>query len=416
MAEEKKIKIPIDRLRIGMYIDLELSWTKHPFLFSKFKLSNQKDLGIIKSLGLTEITVIPKLSDQAALTAPPEPAAVVEPSALEEELRKDKQAHVDKAKEYRDRRKQAANKYREQAEQVRKISKDLKTQPANAIHNADEVVEGLAAEFETTGEMLTNLVNLGSGEHSFYNHNVNVTVLSLMLGSSAGIKGEALRQLAMGALLHDVGKIELPAQVTNKLGKLTPSEATLLRHHPSLGRKLTGRIRNLPSMAQAIIEFHHEMLDGSGYPHGIGGDRIPKQVRIVSIANIYDNLCNAQDPKASITPKVALAIMYKKYKDKLDGPLVEQFIRTMGVYPPGTVVQLNDDSIGLVVAGDSGAMLRPELLLYNPDIPKKDALIINLTEHPDLDITGVLKPGDYPSRIYEYLGIEERLGYFVEKR
>lgn len=411
----KTIKIPINLLKIGMYVDLELSWTKHPFLFSRFKLNSEKDLAVIKTLGLNEITVYPNRSDQTALDAPS--ALESEPIDLpdEDELWKEKQALIQKAKEYRERRKQVSKKYRQQSEQVRQITRDLKSQPASAIHNADEVIEGLAATFESTGDMLTNLVNLGSGKYSAYHHNVNVTVLSLMLGSAAGLKGEVLRQLAMGALLHDVGKIELPSQVLSKSSKLTPSENTLLRQHPSLGRKLVGRIRDLPSMALAIIEYHHETMDGSGYPHGIGGDRIPKQVRIVSIANVYDNLCNAQNPADSITPKVALALMYMKLKNQLDGPLVELFIRTLGIYPPGSIVKLNDDSIGLVVAADSGAMLQPELLLYNPDIPVKDALIINLKDHPDLDIIAVLKPGDYPSRIYEYLGIEERLGYVVER-
>lgn len=416
MAISKTIKIPIDLLRIGMYVDLELSWTKHPFLFSRFKLSSEKDLGVIKALGLSEITVYPNRSDQAALHAPtvPESKPIDLPDA--DELWKEKQALIQKAKEYRERRQQVAKKYRQQSEQVRQIARELKSQPANAIHNADAVIEGLATTFEGTGDMLTNLVNLGSGEYSFYNHNVNVTVLSLMLGTAAGLKGEALRQLAMGALLHDIGKIELPSQIVSKSGKLTPSENTLLRQHPSLGRKLVGRIRDLPSVALAIIESHHEAMDGSGYPLGIGGQQIPKQVRIVSIANVYDKLCNAQNPADSITPKVALALMYKKFKNQLDGPLVELFIRTIGIYPPGSIVKLSDDSIGLVVAADSGAMLQPELLLYNPDIPMKDALIINLKDHTDLDIVAVLKPGDYPSRIYEYLGIEERLGYFVERR
>lgn len=410
---EKRITIPIQRLRIGMYIDLERSWIEHPFLFSRFKLTKDKDFAAIMQMGLTEITVIPQRSDKDSIKAPAKPEVITE-KPPEDELWKEKKALQEKAKKYRDRHKNIAEKYCQQADQVKTICRDLKSQPANAIHNVEAVVDGLASEFENADQLLTNLVNLGSGEHSFYNHNINVTVLSLMLGLTAGFKGEALRQLAMGALLHDIGKIEIPPQVVHKIGKRTPAEETLLRRHTSLGRKLTERVKDMPSMSRAVIEFHHEMMDGSGYPHAVGGGRIPKQVRIVTIANVYDNLCNAADPAASLTPKLALALMYRKYSKKLDHELVELFVRNMGVYPPGTVVQLNDGSIGLVVTANSAALLRPELLLYSTDIPKESAIIINMQEHPDLEIVNVLKPGDYPDRIYEYLGIEQRLGYLVE--
>ncbi len=413
MAADKKIKIPIDRLRIGMYVDLELSWVNHPFLFSRFKLKSEKDLAAILHMGLTEISVVPQRSNKDSITAPAKPEVVTE-TPPEEDLWEEKKELQAKARKYRDRHKNIAEKYSKQTDQVKAICRDLKTQPANAIHHVEEVIDGLASEIENADQLLTNLVNLGSGEHNFYNHNINVTVLSLMLGLAAGFKGDALRQLAVGALLHDIGKIEIPPQVVNKIGKLTPPEQTLLRRHPSLGRLLTERVRNMPSMSRAVIEFHHEMMDGSGYPHGVGGERIPKQVRIVTIANLYDNLCNASDPAKSLTPKLALALMYKKYSKKLDPELVELFVRNMGVYPPGTVVQLNDDSIGLVVTANSAALLKPELLLYSADVPKESAMIINMVEQPDLEIVTVLKPGDYPSRIYEYLGIEQRLGYLVE--
>ncbi|MEW6419378.1 MAG: hypothetical protein AB1480_14900 [Nitrospirota bacterium] len=148
----------------------------------------------------------------------------------------------------------------------------------------------------------------------------------------------------------------------------------------------------------------------------ITGEQISKSARIVAIANVYDNLCNPQNVADALTPKTALAVMYTKFKDKLDNRLVERFISTIGVYPPGTVVRLNDGSIGVVVTVDQQELLKPQLLLYNPDIPKEQALIVDLKEHDDLSVQEVLRPGEYPRRIYEYLNIEERLGYFIERR
>jgi hypothetical protein len=173
---------------------------------------------------------------------------------------------------------------------------------------------------------------------------------------------------------------------------------------------------HLPGRVLDIIEQHHEFLDGTGYPKGRSGEQIADSVRLVAVANTYDNLCNPPNLAEALTPKAALATMFTRFKNKLDGNLIERFIRTMGIYPPGTVVKLNDGSIGLVVTVDPDASLRPEVLLYNPDIPRDEALIVDLRENLDLAVEGVLSPKEHPSRIYEYLRIEERLGYFVERR
>jgi len=225
-----------------------------------------------------------------------------------------------------------------------------------------------------------------------------------------------LRQLCMGALLHDVGKIEVPSNIRMKKSKLSNAEALIMQRHAMLGRELAQSIRYVPQPALEIIEFHHEFLDGSGFPKHFEGEKLSKLVRIVSIANTYDNLCNPPDILNSITPKTVLALMFTKYKGKFDRAIVERFIRTMGVYPPGTVVRLTNGSIALVVTVDPKDLLRPEILLYNPDVPKEQALVLNLKEHADISIEAVLPPSEYPSRIYQYLNIDERIGFFFEKK
>jgi hypothetical protein len=155
-------------------------------------------------------------------------------------------------------------------------------------------------------------------------------------------------------------------------------------------------------------------MDGSGYPRGIEGRWISQMPRIVAIANIYDNLCNPGDPSRALTPRDAMAQLFQTYSGKLDKDLVSAFIKVMGVYPPGTVVQLNDDNIGLVVSVNPHYLLKPRVVLYNPDIPREQALMVDLIDRPDLEIKGALKPNEFPARILEYLGMPERLGYFYQ--
>jgi len=412
--QETKEKIPVDQLVKGLYVDLELSWSEHPFMFAQFKINSDKDIAVIKTLGLKQVTIIPERSDIAPTET--SPTEDIKQEEVLDDMWQEKKLQIEKANLYKEKRKEISRRYQQQAKKVRKITSEIKSQPANAIHNVDEVVEDLASNFEGDGDMLTNLVNLGSGDHSEYNHAVNVTMLSLMLGKAEDLSKSEMQQLGMGSLLHDMGKVEIPGSITMKKTPLTNPEAKLLERHTTLGRKLAERVRDLPKDVFDIIELHHEFLDGSGYPNNLLATKISKLVRIVAIANVYDNFCNPTDPAKAVTPKTALAMMYSKFKDKLDRQLIEKFIHILGVYPPGTVVKLNDESIGLVITADPKAMLQPEVLLYNPDIPKEQAITVDLKEHENLSIKDVLRPSEYPARIYEYLGIEERLGYLIEGR
>lgn len=409
MGKQRKIKLPVEKLLVGLMVDLELSWSQHPFLFSKFKISSQADIQVIKQLNLKEVTVFPEQSDIQTSPAKEKAQAIEEtppPENLAEEKWQAKKSKMENADRFRKKRGDVAKKYKEQATMVRKLTHGLKTEPANAIHNATELVDSIAAEFDNQNEILTNLVNLGAGQHTMYNHCINVMILSMSLGNVRGIKGDQLRLLARGALLHDVGKVELPGPIANKKTALNKAEQGVYHQHTIIGKRLCERVENTPEEVLQIIELHHEFLDGSGFPHHHKNEQIPEMARIVAVANLYDNLCNSPDPDKSMTPKIALATMYSKFKDKLDHELVQCFISTLGVFPPGSVVSLNDDSIGLVISVDPSDMLNPEILLYNPDIPPLQALIIDLKEHADLRIDKVLKPGQYPQRVYDYLGIE----------
>lgn len=410
---ETREKIAIDQLVKGLYVDLELSWDQHPFLFSRFKIKSDKDILAIKKLGLTEITIIPERSGVDVIEKAPT-AEPLEQEKIVDGMWQEKNTRIEDADRFRKKRKDTARRYHQQAEKVKAIVGDMKSQPANALHNVDDVVEDLTSTFSTEQDLITNLVNLGNGKHTDYNHAVNVTMLSLMLGRAENLSKEELHLLGMGALLHDIGKIEIPNAITMKKEKLSNVEAKVLERHTILGAKLAKRVRELPNMAMEILENHHEFLDGSGYPRGLLATKLSKLVRMVTVVNVYDNFCNPPDPSDAVTPKTALAMMFTKFKDKLDRHLVERFIGILGVYPPGTVVQMSDESIGLVISADPKAILQPEVLLYNPDIPKEQALIVNLKEQGDLSIKDVLRPGHYPAGIYEYLGIQERLGYLIE--
>ncbi len=412
MSKTKKIKLGVNKLVPGLYVDLELSWAQHPFLFRRFKIKSVDEIAVIKDLGLNEVTVFPDKS-KAEVPEPGEKREVVK-ARNKDELWESKKQRIDNAAKYRHSRHKTSKRYMEQIKRVKNLTNKLKSAPANAMRDAWQVIDEMAEAFDGDGHVMINLVNLADERFTVHHHSLNVSVLTLSLAKAMNIRSVELRQLGVGAILHDIGKVALPTTVLMKQTPLNSSEQKLLDTHPALGGRLVQNAKDIPEEVQQIIEQHHESLDGSGFPHGFQGEQISKLARIVAITNAYDNLCNPNDPKAALTPKAAMAVLYAKYKNKLDTEIVQRFIQTMGVYPPGTVVQLSDESIGLVIAVDHNALLLPKILLYHPDVPRTEALHIDLKEHSDLKIVDALKPGSYPARIYEYLGIRERLGYFYE--
>lgn len=407
-------------LAVGMYIELELSWADHPFTFSRFKIKNLKVLGTVQSLGLSAVTVIPSKSDVEATAVE---NTSIEPTCqlrkLEDEelkvlwLKKKEQQDIARAK--RDKRKEVTRQYQKRTKKIRQMTNDMKSRPANVIHNIDEIVDEMTAIFESDDEIITNLVCLNSGHNDEYHHITNVAMLSLMLGNAMGLSREQLTVLGTGALLHDVGKIEIPGGINLKKTALNPAEQKIVQRHARRGRKLIERIKEMDTEILDIIEKHHEFLDGSGYPDGLKDEQISQLVRIVAITNQYDNLCNPIDINTAKTPKNALATIYGLYKNRLDEGLVKKLITLLGIYPPGTVVLLNDESIALVISTDAQSSLQPVVLVYDSETPKEEAIIISMIDHPDLKIEKALAPADYPEKIHAYLAIKERIGYLMEK-
>jgi putative nucleotidyltransferase with HDIG domain len=425
MSNSQKVMIGVDQLRPGHYIALDIPWRNHPFLFSRFTIASQKDIAVLRALGLQKVAIIPERCDPKVLEetgatasppAAPEAAAAGADDLAQQALWNEKQAIIERDLNFRKERMQIATRFQDTVKKVSSFAKDLRAGPANAVQAAEEIVGDMVSAFEKASEVLVNLVNLSDANFTIYTHALNVTVLSVLLARFLELEPDEVRAIGMGALVHDIGKMELPTKITRKTGKLTPAEDALLRTHATKGLHIAEKVQLLAPEVAAIIERHHEYLDGSGYPQGLTGRQLWLGVRIVAIANTYDNLCNPPDPANALSPRDAMAMLYKNYGGKLDSELVSAFIKAMGVYPPGTVVRLSNGNVGMVVSVDPVQLLRPRVVVYNPDIPRWNAMMIDLREQKDIEVQEVLKPGECPPQLYEYLGISERLGYFYESR
>lgn len=407
------VPISPEQLRVGLYVHLDLSWWEHDFTFSNFKIRDEHQLKALRDLGLAQLRYEPARSDCDPLPLPP-PAARPEPApqapASAEELAR--QARAAKLGVLRKRLAEVDRRFIQASQQVKSLNQTLRNQPEEAVKLAGEVVRDLVDALSGEDGAALHSIN-GKASEDAYFHSLNVTVLSVMLGRQLGYDSEACHSLGLGALLHDIGKLEIPSKVLLKTEPLTRPEQKLLQMHCEFGVR-RGQQLMLDDEVLRIIHEHHEHCDGSGYPRGLREAAIGRLSRLVTIANTFDNLCNPPNPRDGLSPHEALALMFKQHRERFDDVALRAFVRCMGVYPPGSLVQLEDERHALVLAMHPTLPLRPTLILYEPSIPKAEALIVNLEHEPQLAIARSLRPSQLPPEALEYLNPRQQLTYYVD--
>lgn len=407
------------QLCVGLHIRLELSWMKHSFMSNSFKIKNEKQIAELKGLGLKSIIYDPAKSDVEPLPLAKAQDTTVEeppqPPARDEEMYQQKQERIKKLKERRISLNKCEKNYTEAVSNVRKVMSSLRSQPAMAVQQAEDVVTGMVDDIMVDQDATMHLVNMKGKSESSYFHSINVVMLSLVLGKKLELDERQMKLLGVGALLHDLGHTEIPDKILRKTGPLTKAEDDLYRMHTHYGEKMAKRIGTIPPDAIKIIAQHHEFIDGSGYPKGLKGDQISRLAQIVSLVNRYDNLCNKTDSSKSSSPYEAIAILYAKEKAKFDETMLTLFITNMGVYPPGTVVKLTDERIAAVMSINTTDLLNPNVMIYDPDIPMAEALIINLKEE-GLKVAQSLRRTDVPEEVRNYLSIGDSVNFFVDMK
>jgi putative nucleotidyltransferase with HDIG domain len=411
-------RISIDQVRIGLHVRLE-DWMGHPFLFSSFKIRNEQQLKVLRSLGLKEVLYLPARSDVAPLPparaeAPPPPPPAVDPEV--EAMWRTKQERRELLARQREAYGRCEKKFVGGMATVKGLLRNLFARPEESLEQAQALVTDMVDSLLSEKDVLIHLMNAKSGDEGAYYHALNVTMLALMLAREAGFSAGEMHDLGQGTLLHDIGKERVPSQILLKKTPWTTAERNFYQQHVLYGVEMAARLTGLPAGALEVIAMHHETLDGGGFPGHLAGARVGRFARVASIANAFDNYCNRLNPAEAMIPAEALSHMFKKEKEKYDPGLMQHFIRCLGVYPPGSLVRLNNDSIGLVVSVNAGKLLQPTILVYDPQVPKEEALLLNLADEPDISVTSTLRPASLPREIFDYLSPRSRISYYADGR
>ena len=413
--------ISVDQLCIGLYVLLDVGWLEHSFSRNSFRIKNTDQIKSIKSLGIKTIRIESTLCESKPLPlgsqidqalAEPKPA-IAEVTPEERALISAKKARIEKLLAEREAIARCEKEYQKSAMALKNINRNLFSRPEEAFKSAEQLttqmLESLLAEKDIAIHLMNDKI---AGEDAYY-HSLNVAILSMMLAKEMAFAPDDIKTLGMGCLFHDIGKVEIPDRIVHARHELSKSEQNLLQQHCHYGVKIAEKI-GLPKAALDIILQHHEHADGGGYPGHLPADKISLLSRIVCIVNAYDNHCNRPNPADSLTPYDALVLMFSHQRKMFDAATLNIFIRCMGVYPPGTVVQLSDGTYGMVVSVNSGKPLRPTILIYDPSVPKDEAIILDLSSDSDLEVSSSIKPDLLTQEIYAYLSPRKRMTVYFD--
>lgn len=307
--------------------------------------------------------------------------------------------------EFKDEVRKARQIKKEATAVIGSLLKDARAGKSIDREKVRETVGGIIESVFRNRDAITSLTRLKSHDHYTFTHSVNVCILATALGRWLRMGKDEINELGTGAILHDVGKMFLPESLLNKEGVYTDEEFREMQQHTELGADFLSGTDNVGQRPMLVIAQHHERYDGSGYPYKRAGDGIDLFARIASIADIYDAMTTDRVYRSKIVPSEVLKLLYLK-RDCYFGPgLVEKFIHCIGIYPIGSLVELNTGEICLIRSIDREHLLQPVVVavLDGDKRPYRVPFIVDLNEDGSRCITGAADPDRYMLHFDEFL-------------
>ena len=350
-------KIDVRQLRPGMYVaDLGSDWMAHPFLRSKLMIKDEAMVAKIIDAGIHEVYIDPskgldvvdapthneverELEEQMLQVAAEAP--VQRRISADEEMGKAKKIHAE------------ANRI------IHDIMRDVRLGEQVRLEKVEPAVEQMTESILRNGGALLSLCRVKNKDDYTFLHSVSVCALQVSFCRALGMDAATIHLAGIGGLLHDIGKVKVPDRILNKAGRLTDEEFTVMKCHVTESKKILDQTAGISEISVQVAYQHHERHDGSGYPEGLKGEAISQMGKMAAICDVYDAITSDRVYHKGLAPHEALRKIFEWSKFHFDPALVQQFLRTIGIYPVGTLVMLESGRLAIVMEQGEGSLLQP---------------------------------------------------------
>lgn len=399
-----KIKVETKDLIVGMYVsELDRPWLETPFLFQGFAITSQGDIN-----ELTRYCEYVFVDEEKSKYKKETLLASHVPEKNSHKLPEIKVRHPEHKIPVEEEISEARKLRAIAEEQVSALINQARGGKALDIQQANIVVRNITDSLARSPDAMVLLGSMKSHQRAAEAHAMNTCILCITLGRFMRFSPKMVAELGLAALLHDVGEVKIPIELIQKNDK-TPQETEVVRKHTEYGAEILLGAKGMPNSVVDVAYSHHEQVDGKGYPRGLPAEKISTFARIVSIVDTYDRLTQGHDEK-SISATEALRYLYL-YRDKIfDGRITEAFIKCLGIYPVGSLIELESGEVGIVISVQPGEILFPRLLLVRGQDkkPLDQPRIMNLALFAKSDpgkytVKQVLAPDAYGVDMRTYL-------------
>jgi len=358
-------RISVQQLTLGMHLkEFCGSWMEHPFWRTSFVITDPKDIDSILASSIKEVWIDclkgcdVAAGEQAISQSESEAQVDAELTRAAAEVREVKRvpikAEIDRAVKICAKSRQAVASMFSEA----RMGKTVDTA------GAQRLVEEISDSVTRNPGALISLARLKTADDYTYMHSVAVCALMVALAKQLDLDPAQTRSAGIAGLLHDLGKAAIPMAVLNKPGKLTDEEFTIIKSHPAEGHRMLLMSRDVDPVALDVILHHHEKTDGSGYPKHLQGEEISQFAKMGAICDVYDAITSNRPYKAGWDPAESLRKMAEWTKGHFDPAIFQAFVKSLGIYPIGSLVRLSSGRLGIIVEQAEKSLLTPRVKVF----------------------------------------------------